>query len=911
MTDSSSGSESEDGWANIRSLVLARILDVHSSGSFATSGSFENFVLPGIFVNKIGAIRLPLSSHDAQSLIRASRQAPFGKGTQTLVDETVRKTWEIDGSEVSFSNEAWHSWLKGIVKAAAEGLGVAGGSNGVRAELYKMLLYEEGAMFKPHKDTEKTPGMFGTLVICLPSEHVGGAVRLTHCQKEKVFDTAGSSTFNTTYIAWYADVSHEIEPVQSGYRWILTYNLVKDTLSGFPQSAAGLDAQISRFCQALAEWRSLDGGLACLCYAFDHQYTNAGFNLASLKADDYHRARYIVESCEKSGDFCVLFASLQKIVTFDNDEGGEENLNSGLRLERIVDKEGFMLREYLNISEDCLLQRGLYDSRDPDSQSGGEYMGNQHAEIEQLYDDRVMLIVWKATVTNFLLGGNHSLDDFRNFLKRLQERFKMRNEDSDTRELMVQTCRKHLKRSYHDDGTRDLFLGPIAIAAIVMADQDLFRNSVRLVTNGFDVSTFFGFGELVCFLKPVFPETDFVEAVSKTRNLYQTHRCLRAFRNGFSTKNVNRSEEHQVEYMKSWVRDRVSEALKSLPQAYPEDAAVLIETAKEYDDKMFDECITPFIARFIGDSNFLNALVVELLCFSQSSSPDKDLLTRFLPLILAAAISEFELHKYSSASKNSASRDAYPYSSWPNCYKEDEKGRRDASTVASLYQQLFQLDGRKASELLDEIESQTESLPHQELDRLLIPLLQQLIPILDLRSPEVCKFYQSMMVMYIRRVVQKEPEKPKDWYRPEGEELRCYSDCSNCRSLQAFLKEPKEVSCRFVLPDNPSHFTWNVPKQCDISRVDPQKPEVVIVTKTLRGWEEDHKKWRERASKAQETFKQFPQTELQQCLAEQYAAVMDLHMVKLQNTDASTVPQKRPRSEEPHDAQPVRLWEQS
>jgi hypothetical protein len=33
----------------------------------------------------------------------------------------------------------------------------------------------------------------------------------------------------------------------------------------------------------------------------------------------------------------------------------------------------------------------------------------------------------------------------------------------------------------------------------------------------------------------------------------------------------------------------MSEALKSLPEAHPQDAAALIETANEYDNKMFEE----------------------------------------------------------------------------------------------------------------------------------------------------------------------------------------------------------------------------------------------------------------------------------------------------------------------------------
>jgi hypothetical protein len=121
----------------------------------------------------------------------------------------------------------------------------------------------------------------------------------------------------------------------------------------------------------------------------DHQYTDAALKLANLKGDDYYRARYVADSCGEAGDFCVLLASLQRVVTFLNDEGGREDEESELRLKRIVDVEGFVLRDSLLIPEDYLLQEGLYDSRDPDNQTGGEYMGNQHAEFDQFYNDTV------------------------------------------------------------------------------------------------------------------------------------------------------------------------------------------------------------------------------------------------------------------------------------------------------------------------------------------------------------------------------------------------------------------------------------------------------------------------------------------------------------------------------------------
>lgn len=142
----------EAEWDPLKKLMVTCIDDVDSYGSFATFGTFENYVNPGIVVHEVGSIGLPLSSNDAQSLIRACQNSPLEKENQTLIDETVRKIWEIDGSEISFLNEAWNGWLEGVIRKAADSLGVAGGPRSVRAELYKMLLYEQDAMFKPHNE---------------------------------------------------------------------------------------------------------------------------------------------------------------------------------------------------------------------------------------------------------------------------------------------------------------------------------------------------------------------------------------------------------------------------------------------------------------------------------------------------------------------------------------------------------------------------------------------------------------------------------------------------------------------------------------------------------------------------------------------------------------------------------------
>jgi hypothetical protein len=92
-----------------------------------------------------------------------AEKAPFGKGLSTVVDETVRKTWQIDASKVTFHNPQWTAALSELTTKVAQGLGCPDPSR-VRASLHKLLLYDVGGFFKAHRDTEKKPGMFATMV---------------------------------------------------------------------------------------------------------------------------------------------------------------------------------------------------------------------------------------------------------------------------------------------------------------------------------------------------------------------------------------------------------------------------------------------------------------------------------------------------------------------------------------------------------------------------------------------------------------------------------------------------------------------------------------------------------------------------------------------------------------------------
>lgn len=127
-----------------------------------------------------------------------------------------------------------------------------------------------------------------------------------------------------------------------------------------------------------------------LVWPLAHNYTNQGLQLAHLKGNDYYRARHVSQSCSEHGGYYVLLANMELCVTDSNHEEEEEK-TSQLYLTHIVDLGGFNLSIHrsLIIDETTLLAEIHHENRNPDTQVGGNYMGNQHGEIDQFYNDSV------------------------------------------------------------------------------------------------------------------------------------------------------------------------------------------------------------------------------------------------------------------------------------------------------------------------------------------------------------------------------------------------------------------------------------------------------------------------------------------------------------------------------------------
>ena len=70
--------------------------------------------------------------------------------------------------------------------------------------------------------------MFGSLVVCLPSQFSGGALVTRHNGQEFIYDWSSPADDPVQKVQWaafFSDVRHEILPVTKGYRITLTFNL--------------------------------------------------------------------------------------------------------------------------------------------------------------------------------------------------------------------------------------------------------------------------------------------------------------------------------------------------------------------------------------------------------------------------------------------------------------------------------------------------------------------------------------------------------------------------------------------------------------------------------------------------------------------------------------------------------------
>ncbi len=210
--------------------------------------------------------------------------------------------------------------------------------------------------------------MVDTLVICLPSEHDGAEVHLSLGKEQRRYATGPTSKFDMTALAWFGDVSHEVEELVSGYRLVLTYNILLLPAHSSPRPTSFFDARTERI---LTDWHAADQRDDKICYPLEHIYSESTLSLGQLKGRDAVVGR-LLHHTAPTAHFSVFLACMA-----NREERGDDNC-SDLEEWTVVDKmytlQGQLIAQNFLVGQQEVLGPWPYYDADADGVNEPEYL---------------------------------------------------------------------------------------------------------------------------------------------------------------------------------------------------------------------------------------------------------------------------------------------------------------------------------------------------------------------------------------------------------------------------------------------------------------------------------------------------------------------------------------------------------
>uniref|UniRef100_A0A7S3H9W2 Fe2OG dioxygenase domain-containing protein n=1 Tax=Spumella elongata TaxID=89044 RepID=A0A7S3H9W2_9STRA len=149
------------------------------------------------------------------------------------VDPSVRLAMECPAERMKIlSRDSEHSFESIFQDVLRDDLLMSTYSN-IEMLPNKLNIYSKGGHFTAHKDSSRVdPDRYlGTLIVALHSAHTGGELYVRNEGQETVYDFSQRSADSNIvqFAAFIGDCEHEVKPVTSGHRVVLTYTLLRPT----------------------------------------------------------------------------------------------------------------------------------------------------------------------------------------------------------------------------------------------------------------------------------------------------------------------------------------------------------------------------------------------------------------------------------------------------------------------------------------------------------------------------------------------------------------------------------------------------------------------------------------------------------------------------------------------------------
>ncbi|RSL53078.1 hypothetical protein CEP54_010572 [Fusarium duplospermum] len=902
------------GPGDLRDELLQAIENIQVDGTFASS-SAVNRLSAGVFVHGVGEIATPLTEFQACQMIAKARQAPYGKGSETIVDTSVRNTWELDPGQFELRDPTWTAQLQILCRQVAKTLGINGT---IKAELYKMLIYEKGAMFKAHTDTEKIPGMFGTLVVCLPSTHQGGDVVLRHNGQAHVFS---SSAYPQSCAFWYSDVFHEVLPVTSGYRWVLTYNLALDPAQ--PRPSASLLSQINTqpLRQALNRWLAEDPEKReneYFYHVLDHDYTEASISLNALKAHDLIRVQALKEECSKL-PVDVYLALLEKMESGsveycpdpydrrsfyrggyyggyddyddDEDEDGfhalDEVFESSHKVLTLVDLDGHTVTKGLELDEDDILQEDAFEDIEGREEYEG-YMGNSGPMATHWYRVATVVIAPHDSLPSLFAGNSASPSPVAHLARRCllpqapESLFVAL--DSLLSEAWDPTGRLDDRVSVDAPAVQEVVRVALHRERYDLLDKTMALSPRKLEPGVWDwIKEWLNGGDVNQRFKAI--QKGITSAVLLGTDLGQRAEAITRLVS--VPEQLSSIEPAALEWARETARQCLENSATNILRNV--DGPSMVDLAFYFDDPLafLSETVAPIIAKHKASL----ALVVSFLSrLMDKASNGKLPLEGSLQLyrsIAKSMIASVDFTKAQSHHSLDESVKKARYGGSLDHFRRDLSLSANIRELSTLFRGLIKADTEAdnlVASFVAKLTSDCAGIKGTELPHLWIPFLRKVDATLDYStmSPAELSGYQKLFTTFLKayldKYVGREPTYNRSLVRP-----RVHCNCDDCSRLNEFLVDRSREVGRFpVNKQRRGHLHSALDGaniDCTHTTERRGSPQTLVVTKTFRQIAQRLQSWTTRRTEATKELVRFDQDRLKKLLGDEYTAITNMDRI--------------------------------
>jgi hypothetical protein len=190
---------SNSGFASVSPNTELSKLFINLKQHYSFSGKLKrdwNFEIS--LKNKVGEMVDcgTLTAPKVDLLLAASKGSSFGKGPETVYDESVRKGNEITADQLviisnrrDYFREIYYDFENDLMNCICEEMKTNPRletvlNNDFEIKLYKLAIYQPGGHFQTHRDTVHTANHKMTLLVEVNSKHLGGDLILSRNGEE-------------------------------------------------------------------------------------------------------------------------------------------------------------------------------------------------------------------------------------------------------------------------------------------------------------------------------------------------------------------------------------------------------------------------------------------------------------------------------------------------------------------------------------------------------------------------------------------------------------------------------------------------------------------------------------------------------------------------------------------------------